>query len=164
MKLSRFLLCSLLGVATTQALACYTVYDPAGRVVYQSPTPPVDMSRPLHETLPARFPRGHMIFDTNPDCPVISSVATGNGGPNSTSIAPLLTDQRTAQAMRVPHKVLPSGVALVQPSDAVVSPRVTVVPSFNSSVPSTAVMGNGPSGGGVITELKDPPAIHKRAR
>ena len=50
------LLCSLLGSASMQAAACYTVYDPSDRVVYHESVPPVDMSRPLHETLPARFP------------------------------------------------------------------------------------------------------------
>ena len=62
------LLCSLLGSASMQAAAsCYTVYDPSG-VVYHESTAPVDMSRPLHETMPARFPGGHMIFDTDTDC------------------------------------------------------------------------------------------------
>lgn len=152
MKLNQLVLCSLLGFAATQALACYTVYDNADRVVYQSPNPPVDMSRPLHETLPARFPgAAHMIFDASRDCQVISSVATGKGGPTLSSTSPLLTDEKTARAMGLPHTVLPSGVALVQQKDAAIGPGVTVLPS-------TRVMGAGPARGGAITELRDAPS------
>lgn len=43
--------------------ACYTVMDTQGVVLSQTSTPPVDMSRPLHETVPARYGRGaHMVF------------------------------------------------------------------------------------------------------
>jgi len=151
MKLNQLILCSLLGFAASQALACYTVYDRSDRIVYQSQTPPVDMSRPLHETLQARFPGGHMIFEAAGDCPVISSVASGAGGPTLSSISPLLMDQRTAEVLKVPHKVLSNGVVLVQPRDAIMAPGMTVIPS-------TAVMGAAaPSRGGVITELRDPP-------
>ena len=72
------LLCALLGSASMQAAACYTVYDPSDRVVYHESVPPVDMSRPLHETLPARFPGGHMVFDTDTDCAHIIVTATGS--------------------------------------------------------------------------------------
>jgi hypothetical protein len=134
---------SVLGTASFHAAACFTVYDRIDRVVYQSQTPPVDMSRPLHETLPAGF---HMIFDAGGDCPVISSVASGNGGRDMSSTSPLLTDQRTARAMRLPYTVLQSGVALVQPRDAAVAPGISVIPGSapSSAIPSTAVMGARP--------------------
>jgi hypothetical protein len=41
-----------------QAFAsCYAVYS-GDRLVYRSVASPVDLSRPLHETVPARFGRG----------------------------------------------------------------------------------------------------------
>src|SRR5205085_575638 len=90
------LLVPLLGLASLQALACYTVYDRGNRVMWQGDKPPVDMSRPLGETVPARFPGGQLVFDDSPVCPVVSSVAIGNGGFVSTTSSPLLTDEKTA--------------------------------------------------------------------
>jgi hypothetical protein len=132
----------LLGLTAAQALACYTVYDSADRVVYQSEKPPVDMSRPLHETLPPRF---HMIFDGAAECAVINSVALGAGGRTLTSISPLLTEQRTARSMGLPHTVAAQGVAVVQPRDAVLAPGVTVLPS--PRIPSAAGAGASPNRG-----------------
>jgi hypothetical protein len=161
MRHKNVLLCAVLGAASFHASACYTVYDRQDRVVYQSLTPPVDMSRPLHETLPARFPGGHMIFDSG-ECRVISSVASGGGARDMSTRSPLLTNERTAVAQKMPHKTLPGGIALVQPADATLAPGLTVLPTTRrktSSVPNTAVMGNGPRRGGVITELRDPPVV-----
>jgi hypothetical protein len=102
------LLCALLGSASMQAAAsCYTVYDPSG-VVYHESTPPVDMSQPLHETLPARFPGGHMIFDTDTDCSHIIVTAT-----TRSLSSRLLTDQQTALDMQLPYALLGNGMALV---------------------------------------------------
>lgn len=42
--------------------ACYVVYGPDQQVVYRAQHPPVDMSRPLHETLPRVAPGGSMVF------------------------------------------------------------------------------------------------------
>lgn len=142
------LLCSLLGSASMQAAACYTIYDASDRVVYHASLPPVDMSRPLHETLPARFPGGHMIFDAAADCPDI--VARSQTAATRSLASPLLTDQRTARAMQMPHRVLAGGVALVQPGDVAMTPGVTVLPSV-------AVAAGRPSRQVVITEMRDPP-------
>jgi hypothetical protein len=147
MKFRQALLACLLGLAVPHVLACYTVYDRHGRVVYNEETPPVDMSRPLRETLPARFPGGHMVFDAQAWCDSItpmSPVVAGRGG------TPLLTDRRTAQAMNVPYSVLAGGIALVQPRDARVRPGFTVVPAKALAV-------SPPTSGTVITELRNPP-------
>jgi len=148
MKLKQSLAALLLGVAAGQALACYTVYDRSGRVVYNQATPPVDMSRPIHETLPARFPDAHMVFDTQVDCdsvmPLSPVVASRSG-------TPLLTDRRTAQAMNVPYTALAGGIALVQPRDARTSPGVTVIPAEGLAAAP-------PSRETVITEMREPPA------
>ena len=143
------LLCSLLGSASMQAAAaCYTVYDRSDRVAYHASTPPVDMSLPIHETLPERFPGGHMIFDAAANCPDI--IVPSRPPAVSTSSSPLLTDQRTALAMQVPHTMLAGGVALVQPRDAAMAPGISVVPSV-------AVAAARPNRQIVITEMRDPP-------
>jgi hypothetical protein len=162
MRIKYLLLWAVLGAASFNASACYTVYDRSERVVYQSETPPVDMSRPIHETVPSRFPGGHMIFDTASECQVISSVAAGGGARDMTSRSPLLTDERTAVAMGMPHRMLARGIALVQPRDATLAPGLTVLPSTGlaaNTSGNTAVMGAGPRSGPVITELRNPPVV-----
>lgn len=129
MRAARLAFLLPLACASHAALACYTVYDPAGRVVYQSEQAPVDMSRPLHETVPARFPGGQMIFDNTSECTVINSVALGRGGTNMATTSPLLTDESTARALRLPHSSLGQGIALVAPGDVRMAPGVMVVPS-----------------------------------
>ncbi len=70
---------SVLGVLLTaslsgQALACYTVYNRANQVVYHAAAAPVDMRYQLHQTLPAVFPGGHMVFSiTDTSCPAVDS-------------------------------------------------------------------------------------------
>ena len=149
MKLTHSLTALWLGLAAGQALACYTVYDPSGRVVYNDEAPPVDMSRPLHETLPARFADAHMVFDNQAACdsiePLSPSVALRGG-------TPLLTDQSSARAMKVPYALLAGGIALVGAGDARTGPGVTVVPAQTfAGAPSTglAVMGNAPALGSI---------------
>jgi hypothetical protein len=146
----------LLGLASLQAMACYTVYDRNNRVMWQGDRPPVDMSRPLGETVPARFPGGQLVFDDSPVCPVVSSVAIGNGGPLTTSSSPLLTDESTARRLGLPHRSLGQNIAMVPPQAVRMEPGVTVVPAtaVASRAPDTRTMG-GP--GTVITEYRDPP-------
>jgi len=62
-----------LSLASVQATAqCYTVYDRDERVVYQGRESPVDMRRPLHETVPGLFPGGHLVLDNfTQDCGVV---------------------------------------------------------------------------------------------
>lgn len=43
---------------TAAQAACYTIYDTKNEVIYRDTAPPVDMSRPLGETLPAVAPAG----------------------------------------------------------------------------------------------------------
>lgn len=154
------MLALILGVAAGQALACYTVYDRSGRVLYSDPAPPVDMSRPLHDTLQARFPGAHMVFDAQADC---GSVSPPPPAISASEGAPLLTDRRTAQAMNVPFTVMQGNIVMVPPRHGRVGPGVTVLPPGAGAAPQgrTAVMGAAaappPGRGAVITELRDPP-------
>jgi hypothetical protein len=150
------LLVPLLGLASLQALACYTVYDRSNRVMWQGDKPPVDMSRPLGETVPARFPGGQLVFDDSPTCPVVSSVAMGNGGLVTVTNSPLLTDEKTARDLRLPHRSLGRNIALVPAQAVAMEPGVTVVPSATvaSKSPDTRTMG---AAGTTITEYRNPP-------
>ena len=67
MKLKLALLCAI-GLASANAMACYTVYDRNDRVLYQGEDAPVDMSRPLHETLGRSYPGAQMVFDQSLSC------------------------------------------------------------------------------------------------
>lgn len=62
-------LVSLATLWAPQAFACFTVYDRSNVVVYNALTPPIDMSRQIHERLPRVFPAGHMVFGWEVDCP-----------------------------------------------------------------------------------------------
>ncbi|MBG9386518.1 hypothetical protein [Caenimonas aquaedulcis] len=156
------LLCGLLAGASMQAMACYTVYDRAGRVAWQGDQPPVDMSLPLHQALGARFEAGSsMVFDASTSCP---SVITASRLAPARVGSTLITDQRTAQAMNVPFKPMMGGLALVEPRDARMEPGVTVLPSqtFAQARSATQSMGAGPAiirapGSAMITELRDQP-------
>jgi len=137
----RLCVCSLLAAASMQAMACYTVYDRSNRVVYQGEDAPVDMSLPIHETLPARFPGGHMVFDSTTDCPAIVASARARIPGGAT---PLLTNKRTAQSMGVPYTTVAGDIALVQPRDAYMAPGVTVIPG-TTFPEATRMMGAGPA-------------------
>ena len=159
-----YLLCAVLGAASFNASACYTVYDRSDQVVYQSQDPPVDMSRPIHDTLSSRYPGGHLVFDTAAQCPATPSVAARRRAADTAAPAPLLTDERTAVAMGVPHTQLGRGIVLVQARDASIAPGPTVIRDTRlaASRPNTSMMGAGPSRP-VITELRDPPVTIEQA-
>lgn len=49
--------------------ACHVVYGPGNEIVYRSVDPPVDLSRPLHETLPRVAPGAALVFvPASTDC------------------------------------------------------------------------------------------------
>lgn len=64
MQAIRFALAALVTGLSAQAAsaACYIVYAADKQVIYRAQTPPVDMSRQLHETLPLVAPGGAMVF------------------------------------------------------------------------------------------------------
>jgi hypothetical protein len=130
------LLCPLLAAASFNAAACYTVYDRANRILYQGEEAPVDMSRPIHETLPARYPGGQLVFDNQTDCTAID-VRSPTAAFSDRLTSPLLTSAASARAMRAPYTLVEQNVALVQPTDARMAPGLTIIP------PDTTAMGAG---------------------
>jgi hypothetical protein len=146
-QVKRVLFCSMLLCASVQAIACYTVYDRAGRVVYQGEDAPVDMSLQIQDALAARFPGGHMIFDTAVDCPSIVAAAPATPSRGGTA---LLTNQHTAEAMRLPYTPLAGGIALVQAGNVRIEPGVTVVPAD-----TTALAAARPARETMVTEYRN---------
>ncbi|RYF40608.1 MAG: hypothetical protein EOO25_12165 [Comamonadaceae bacterium] len=140
----KLLLCSLLGTASLQAAACYTVYDASNQMVYNARTAPVDMSQPISQTLPHVFPGGHMVITDSTDCPRVQPAALV--ADRAVGTAPLLTDRRTAAAMNVPHTILASGAALVPNAQ---------VPSLNAAPVVLAATASRTET--VITEMHNPP-------
>ena len=50
-------------VSASASAACFTVLGKDGQTIFQSDTTPVDLSMPLHETVPSRFgPGTSMVF------------------------------------------------------------------------------------------------------
>lgn len=145
MKLLRLALLCSAGLMAGQAMACYVVYDKVNRIVYNSPKPPVDMSKPISQTLPAVFPGGHMVFSATSCANGETVVQPRLAATSSNGTSPLLTDRKTAEAMKLPHTVLPSGAALVQNRPADMSAGMMVA----DSIPR--------HGETVITELHNPP-------
>ena len=146
-RLKFLLLASLLATASLQAgAACYTVLDRYSRVIFQDAQPPVDMALPLHETVPQRFPDGHMIV-SDAVCRALPIVtpAVPSGRP-----PPLLTDRKTSQAMGLPYKVLSGEIVVVEQGQPAGPRSLSVIPS-SSRVPDKV------KAEVVITELRDPP-------
>jgi hypothetical protein len=152
------LLCAI-GLASVNAMACYTVYDRNNNVVYNAQTPPVDMSRPIHETVPVAFPGGTMVFGSGTDCPRdMPARVAAPAAPSKPS--PLLTDRRTAAALNVPHTILPSGVALISQPTAIMTAGLS---TYSTASPAPVMMATAtvqqrkPRAETVITELHNPP-------
>lgn len=157
MKLKLALVCAI-GLASVNAMACYTVYDRNNNVVYNAQTPPVDMSRPIHETVPVAFPGGTMVFGAGTDCPRdMPARVAAPAAPAKPS--PLLTDRRTAAALNVPHTILPSGVALISQPTAFMTAGLS---TYSTSSPAlviapAATVQRSARRDMVITELHNPP-------
>jgi hypothetical protein len=164
MHAKKALMAAVAALAAGPALACFTVYDRNNNVLYNAQVAPVDMSRPLNETLPKKFPGGHLVFSNSADCPVVQ--ASGQFQVASTpGRSPLLTDVATARSLGLPHRVLGNGVAVVPNRPDNMRPGVVLAESGlpPAAGPDTRAMGAGPAQRGqqrtgpVITEMHNPP-------
>ena len=140
----RFAVLALACFAAAPAMACYTVYDRTNTIVYNAQVPPVDMSKPLRETLDARWPGGHMVFGNEAECPRLNAVRRQIQQASTTGRSPLLTDAKTAQAMGLPHTLLGNGVAVIADRPDNMRPGVVVAES-GLPAPATNAMGAGPA-------------------
>jgi hypothetical protein len=143
MKSFQFVLAAVAAMACGQALACYTVYDRDNRIIYNDVKPPVDMSQPLHQTMGKRFPAGaSMIFTDNDNCPSEArlQVRARNGK------SPLLTDQKTAEELKLPYKPLANGLGVVSETPDSMRPGIVLAESgLPREADDTRSMGAGPA-------------------
>ena len=56
------LLLSACALAQAASAACYMVYSPSNELIYRSNRVPVDLSLPLHQTVPQLAPGARMVF------------------------------------------------------------------------------------------------------
>ncbi|MES2937789.1 MAG: hypothetical protein V4864_08895 [Pseudomonadota bacterium] len=96
MKKLKLALIGILALAAGQAMACYTVYDAGNRVLYQGVEPPVDMSRPLHETLQRRYPGASMVFEQTANCGALGVAQLARPGSVASMPNPAATVPNTA--------------------------------------------------------------------
>lgn len=79
--------------------ACYTVYDSKSEVIYRSAEPPVDMSKPLHQTA-ADLPAGSRVVFTPNSAVCVTEVHALPGAKKlSSSSANMVTDQLSLGSM-----------------------------------------------------------------
>lgn len=156
------LMAALAVLAAGPALACFTVYDRNNQVLYNAQVPPVDMSRPLAETLPQKFPGGHMVFDQNVNCPIVQAAGQMRASPTAAGRSPLLTDVATARSMGLKHTVIADGVAMVQDRPENMRPGVVLAESGLQQGPDTRMMGAGPARPAQPQQQPQSPAITER--
>jgi len=143
MNRARALLAVVAALGAGQAMACFTVYDRDNRVLYNAQQPPVDMSRPLHETMPAAYPGGHLVFELGNDCPAQDTPAGRLRVASPNGRSPLLTEAGTARNLGLPHTVVAQGVALVPQRPDDMRPGIVVAESGRPD--PTTMMGAGPA-------------------
>ncbi|WP_416399965.1 hypothetical protein [Alicycliphilus denitrificans] len=69
-------------LAQSASAACYVVYGADKQLIYRSQTPPVDLSRPLHETVAQIAPGGTLVFSLdNHGCELEINHLPGAGAP-----------------------------------------------------------------------------------
>ena len=145
MKIRHALVAAAAALAAGQALACFTVYDRNNRIVYNAVTPPVDMSRPLHETVPAKFPGGHLVNNNGGPCPRDTGGVGGSLRVSSETAgrSPLLTDAASAAAMGLQGTPVGHGAVVVRERPDSMRPGMNIAESLPEAGAGTA-MGAGP--------------------
>lgn len=161
MTISKALFAAVAALAAGQALACYTVYDRNNQVVYSGEKPPVDMSRPLAETLPAAYPGGHMVFGNGP-CQVVADLQPKPRAVGRDGRSPLLTDEATARTLGLPHTPVSNGVVLVPQRPQNMRPGFMLAESGIVEPNDTRAMGAGPARPGTAPARATPPSVNYR--
>ena len=103
MKTARIAVAALpLALLSLPASACFKVYDASNRLVYNAQHPPVNMAYQIHQTLPAVYPGGHMVFDLGNDCPLTNQ---------ETALPVQMEPRRAAATQRRPMPAVATAVA-----------------------------------------------------
>ena len=83
-----FALLAACGLSMSAHAGCYSVYNPAGNLIYQSSEAPVDTRHEYHRTVPQRFGQGATLVYVNDEqrCPDVGTLV-GVSGSSSGRIA-----------------------------------------------------------------------------
>ncbi|WCM91571.1 hypothetical protein M5C99_14325 [Acidovorax sp. NCPPB 2350] len=85
--------------SSTASAACYVIYSASQEVIYRSPTPPVDLSREIHQTLQRTAPGATLVFTLdNAGCELeLNRLPTGTGAalPAQSSTPRLVRPERS---------------------------------------------------------------------
>lgn len=109
----RLLITSVLGLAAAQAGAtCYTVYDAAGQVMYQSDEAPASAAQA------GTVPDGGRVVLSGAGCSAGVAVAEQVTAAPEARRAPLLTHVHIAASARTPYAVVGRDIAVVAPANA----------------------------------------------
>jgi hypothetical protein len=77
---------------------CFTVYE-GDRIVYRDTVTPIDLSGPISEALPAKYPGGRLLINPENDhCTLISPVTAVNIRAPAEAPAPIASAQPVAAA------------------------------------------------------------------
>jgi hypothetical protein len=158
---SKLALAVIGALSTAPAVACYTVYDRSNTIVYYAEAPPVDMTPPFTERLQKNFPGSHLVFGSGTGCP--ATQAGYNPTRPQADSAPLFTDEQTAKDLKLSHRMLPNGTAMVAHPPPSLRPGFTVMnlggAAGNRSAPPGAPADKGAAAKSspVITEMRNPP-------
>jgi len=80
------------------AAVCFTVFE-GDKIVYRDLATPVDLSMPISDTLPQRFPRGQLVIATEDQmCTVITPITAVNIRAPAEAGAPAAPPQPSARA------------------------------------------------------------------
>ncbi len=76
-----FAILAACGLTMSAHAGCYSVYNPAGNLIYQSSEAPVDTRYEYHRTVPQRFGQGATLVYVNDDqrCPAMGTLVAVSG-------------------------------------------------------------------------------------
>lgn len=76
-----FAILAACGLSMSAHAGCYSVYNPAGNLIYQSSEAPVDTRHEYHRTVPQRFGQGATLVYVNDDqhCPDVGTLVGVSG-------------------------------------------------------------------------------------
>ena len=80
-----FAILAACGLSMSAHAGCYSVYNPAGQLIYQSSEAPVDTRLEYHRTVPQRFGQGATLVYVNDDerCPNVGTLVGVSGASSS---------------------------------------------------------------------------------
>lgn len=108
MKTSRnvFLLSILVSASSTVSAFCYTVISQGNKMVYRATGAPIKLSTRISESLPEKYPGGHLIVkpdDSDSDCPHENEILTED----KTDAPPVERQDAYGKSTRQPYQKRP---------------------------------------------------------